>query len=89
MIKFVMGGIGQYNRAKKKNGKQTKHTAPSPYGLPRPSPAEMYLCGVEKEPGKKSLEISDIPHDKPNQAPREGAHDSSHQSECCVSAKAR
>ena len=64
MIKFVTGEMGQYNRAKKKNGKQIAHTAPSPYGLPRPSPAEMYLCGVEKEPGKKSLGISDIPHDK-------------------------
>jgi len=30
MIKFVMGGMGQYNRAKKKNGKQTAHTAASP-----------------------------------------------------------
>lgn len=30
IIKFVMGGIGQYNRAKKNNGKQTAQTAASP-----------------------------------------------------------
>lgn len=40
---FVIGGPGQYNRAKKKKGKQTPHTAAKPNGLPSPLPQEIYL----------------------------------------------
>ena len=33
-IKFVIGGPGQYNLPKKKNGKQTAKTAAKPYAFP-------------------------------------------------------
>lgn len=40
---FVIGGPGQYNLTKKKNGKHIANTAAKPYGFPVPSPAEIYL----------------------------------------------
>ena len=42
-IKLVIGGPGQYNRAKKKNGKQTAKTVAKQQGLPCPSPVDTYL----------------------------------------------
>lgn len=75
MIRLVIGTTGQYKRKKKKNGKQTKHTAAKPKGFPLPEPVEMYLsCGHQCHVVCASIKEHE-PHHGTDDPSNEGADD--------------